>query len=157
MLAPAWVAESFAGSRQLVYSTGCVYPNVLNRPVRRRNPLEPVGEYANTCIGRERVFEWFAGQVRKLHLPAEYAVDLRYVLVDIAEGSHRQTGGRYDGLRERDMAGRRQRPPSSAAPASIPFHCPYHRPEKLSVREVAHRFEELLGRKPVIVGGPTAH
>ncbi len=166
VLAPAWVAESFAGSRQLVYSTGCVYSNVPAKSSGslEDDPLEPIGEYANTCIGRERVFEWFAGQkgsplsIYRLN----YAVDLRYgVLVDIAEKV--ATGKPVDvtmGYANVIWQGdANARAIQCLQLASIPpFVVNITGPEKLSVREVAHRFGELLGRKPVIVGeeGPTA-
>src|SRR5215472_1240171 len=66
-IVPALTAERFAGAaRMVVFSTGCVYPNT---PVRRggsveTDPLEPLGEYANSCVGRERVFAYFAGRHR---------------------------------------------------------------------------------------------
>ena len=54
---------------------------------RETDPPAPVGEYAQSCLGRERVFEYFANHrgVRFLFFRLNYAVDLRYgVLVDIA-------------------------------------------------------------------------
>jgi len=90
VLTPAIVAETFPDSRMLVYSTGCVYSNVpvASGGSREEDVLEPVGEYANSCIGRERVFGWYSLQnntpmsIYRLN----YAVDLRYgVLVDIAQ------------------------------------------------------------------------
>jgi nucleoside-diphosphate-sugar epimerase len=86
---PANVAERFRQSRIVVFSTGNVY---ALRPVaaggsRETEPPAPVGEYAQSCLGRERVFEYFAKShgLRCLFYRLNYAVDLRYgVLVDIA-------------------------------------------------------------------------
>jgi nucleoside-diphosphate-sugar epimerase len=61
-LVPAIVAERYAGSRIVVFSTGCVYPLApLDGPGSREDDvLDPPGEYANSCVGRERVFTHFA-------------------------------------------------------------------------------------------------
>jgi nucleoside-diphosphate-sugar epimerase len=86
---PAIVAEKFGRSRMVVFSTGNVYPF---RPASSGGSVEtdlaaPVGEYAQSCLGRERVFEYYSRQreLRCLFFRLNYAVDLRYgVLVDIA-------------------------------------------------------------------------
>lgn len=86
---PSRVAERFAASRIVAFSSGNVYPTVPFRSsgAREDHPLTPVGEYANSCIGRERVLE-FASRRRATPMAIvrlNYAVDLRYgVLVDIA-------------------------------------------------------------------------
>lgn len=86
---PGLVAEAYRSSRIVAFSTGCVYPFV---PVTEMGATEdvlpdPPGEYANSCVGRERMFEYFsnthetAGRLLRLN----YAIDLRYgVLHDIA-------------------------------------------------------------------------
>lgn len=87
---PGRVAEIFHESRIVVYSTGCVYPLV---PVLKGGPSEeekpnPLGEYAQSCLGRERIFEYFS---KKNKTPVvifrlNYAIDLTYgVLVEIAK------------------------------------------------------------------------
>ena len=89
-LVPAYVAERYRSARIVALSTGNVYPLV---PVdgggsRESDPLEPVGEYGNACLARERIFDYYG---RKYGTPMvmirlNYAVDLRYgVLVDIAQ------------------------------------------------------------------------
>lgn len=88
-LAPAFVAERFPKSRMAVFSTGCVYPNVpvTSGGSREEDPTTPEGEYAYSCIARERIFAYCA---RKNGTPLSlirlnYAIDLRYgVLLDIA-------------------------------------------------------------------------
>lgn len=89
--APALVAERFAASRIVVFSTACVYPFVdVNGPGAREDaPLTPPpGEYANSCVARERLFQHFSHQLgtpgRLIRL--SYAIDMRYgVLHDIAQ------------------------------------------------------------------------
>ncbi len=86
---PALVAEQFPSSRIVAYSTACVYPmtDVASGGSVEGDPLTPIGEYANSCIARERIFEYFSalnqtpGKLYRL----SYAIDMRYgVLHDIA-------------------------------------------------------------------------
>jgi len=92
-LVPAIVAERFRNSRMVVFSTGNVYPL---RPIdsggaRETDVPDPKGEYAQSSLGRERVFEYFSQHhgLRCLLFRLNYAVDLRYgVLVDIARKVH---------------------------------------------------------------------
>src|SRR3954452_16090850 len=87
---PALVAEAFAGSRIVAYSTGCVYPyvNVLHGGATEATPAPPPpGAYANSCVAREQMFRYFSrtratpGRIIRLN----YAIDMRYgVLHDIA-------------------------------------------------------------------------
>jgi nucleoside-diphosphate-sugar epimerase len=90
---PAIVAERFRDSRIVVFSTGNVYPlrEAGGRGSRETDLPAPVGEYAQSCLGRERVFEYFSNQhgLRCVLFRLNYAVDLRYgVLVDIARKVH---------------------------------------------------------------------
>jgi len=86
---PSIVAERFRGARMVVFSTGNVY--AFRRPstggsVESDAPA-PVGEYAQSCLARERVFEYHSGRDRTpcLFFRLNYAVDLRYgVVVDVA-------------------------------------------------------------------------
>src|ERR1700722_14664186 len=86
---PALVAQAFAGSRILAFSTGCVYPfvSVNGKGATEATAPDPPGEYAQSCVGRERMFEYFSRQFatpgRLFRL--NYAIDMRYgVLHDIA-------------------------------------------------------------------------
>lgn len=88
-LLPWHVAERFQGSRIAVFSTGCVYPlrSVLRGGCDESVPVDPVGEYSQSCLARERVFQYaarlFKTKISILRL--NYAVDLRYgVLHDLA-------------------------------------------------------------------------
>lgn len=89
VLVPAQVAQHFQHSRVVAFSTGNVYPFVTAEhggSVESDSPA-PVGEYAQSCLGRERIFQYYS---KKFNTPClifrlNYAVDLRYgVLVDIA-------------------------------------------------------------------------
>jgi nucleoside-diphosphate-sugar epimerase len=89
VLVPSIVAERFRASRIMVFSTGNVYPlrGIDDRGSRESDLPSPVGEYAQSCLGRERVFEYYSSRhgLRCLFFRLNYAVDLRYgVLVDIA-------------------------------------------------------------------------
>ena len=87
---PALVAERFAHSRIVAFSTACVYPFVdVDGPgAGEAAPLTPPpGEYANSCVARERMFQHFShrfGTPGRL-IRLSYAIDMRYgVLHDIA-------------------------------------------------------------------------
>ena len=89
VVVPAICAERYAASRIVAFSTGNVYP--LTAPSgggsRETDPTGPVGEYAASCVGRERVFEHYSATAgtKVTILRLNYAIDLRYgVLVDIA-------------------------------------------------------------------------
>ncbi len=86
---PAYVAHRYSQSRVVVFSTGNVYPFVsaASGGSVETDALDPRGEYANSCLGRERVFEYFSREfgMNCVMFRLNYAVDLRYgVLVDIA-------------------------------------------------------------------------
>jgi hypothetical protein len=87
---PALVAEAFAGSRIVAYSTGCVYPYVNvhhGGATETTTTTPPPGVYANSCVAREAMFQYFSrtrgtpGRIIRLN----YAIDMRYgVLHDVA-------------------------------------------------------------------------
>lgn len=86
---PALVANAYRDSRIVAFSTGNIYPlvDVLRQGALETTPPEPRGEYAMSCLGRERMFEHFSrvhgtpGRIFRLN----YAIDLRYgVLYDLA-------------------------------------------------------------------------
>ncbi|RHJ93388.1 NAD-dependent epimerase/dehydratase family protein [Parabacteroides bouchesdurhonensis] len=88
VLMPSYCAEYYKDSRIVAFSTGCVYPLVSKQSggsVETDHP-DPVGEYAQSCLGRERVFEYFSqkNNTPVLLLRLNYSTDLRYgVLSDI--------------------------------------------------------------------------
>ncbi|MEI8248443.1 MAG: NAD(P)-dependent oxidoreductase [Lentisphaerota bacterium] len=87
-IVPGYVGNHFRKSRIVVFSTGCVYPlvNAGTCGCTEHVSPAPVGEYSQSCLGRERVFGHFAKAcgVETLLLRLNYAIDLRYgVLHDI--------------------------------------------------------------------------
>ena len=86
---PAYVCRKFRGAKIVAFSTGNVYPMVpvTSAGAAETDEPQPVGEYAQSCLGRERVFEHFSRTdgtpVALIRL--NYAVEMRYgVLVDMA-------------------------------------------------------------------------
>ncbi len=94
-IVPAYVAHRYRTSRIVAFSTGNVYPFVsaASGGSVETDALAPRGEYANSCLARERVFEYFSHEygTKCLLFRLNYAVDLRYgVLVDIARKVYAQ-------------------------------------------------------------------
>jgi nucleoside-diphosphate-sugar epimerase len=88
-LVPANCAERYRGARIVAFSTGNVYAltPIASGGSRETDTPAPVGEYAASCLGRERVFELYAERygTRVAIVRLNYAIDLRYgVLVDLA-------------------------------------------------------------------------
>jgi nucleoside-diphosphate-sugar epimerase len=157
---PGLVAKRFRHSRIVVFSSGNVYPLT---PVALGGPTEavapaPVGEYAQSVLGRERIFQFYA---RQFEIPSvlfrlNYAVEMRYgVLLDIArkvwigepiELSMGHVNVIWQGdanayaLRALRLA---QVPPRALNVTG---------PETVSVRAVAERFGALLDRRPILRG-----
>jgi nucleoside-diphosphate-sugar epimerase len=159
---PAIVADRFRTSRIVAFSTGNVYP--LREPSsggsHECDPPNPVGEYAQSCLGRERVFEFFSNTygLRCLLFRLNYAVDLRYgVLVDIARKVH---AGVPVGLAVPAFNVIWQRDANSYALRSL-GHCDspprilnITGPETFSVRVVAEFFAARFGRACRFDGDP---
>lgn len=90
---PSHVAYHYRASRIVAFSTGNVYPLVKpsSGGSSESDATGPVGEYAQSCLGRERVFEFHSHEYGTpcLFYRLNYAVDLRYgVLVDVARKIH---------------------------------------------------------------------
>jgi nucleoside-diphosphate-sugar epimerase len=89
-LAPALVCRKFRAARLVAYSTGNVYgmTPVAGGGSRESDPMQPMGDYAMSCVGRERIYEYCsrAWNIPMAILRLNYAVEMRYgVLVDIAQ------------------------------------------------------------------------
>lgn len=161
---PAIVAERFAKSRIVVFSTGCVYPllPVSGAGAREDSPLTPPGEYANSCVGRERVFEHFAKQhgTRVLMFRLCYAIDLRYgVLMDVAQKVAMGqpvdvTMGYAHVIWQGDASARAIQCLAHTSLSTTALNVTGL--ERVSIRELAQRFGEKLGRKAIITGGEAA-
>jgi len=90
VVVPALCAHRYATSRIVAFSTGNVYPlvNVGSGGASENTAPAPTGEYAASCLGRERVFEYYSAthRTRVAILRLNYAIDLRYgVLTDLAQ------------------------------------------------------------------------
>ena len=163
---PALIAQAFRTSRIVAFSTGCVYPFV---PVDSGGspesmPPDPPGEYAQSCVGRERMFEYFsakyqtAGRLFRLN----YAIDMRYgVLYDIAskvwQGKPIDLGiGHVNFIWQGDASAQALRCLAHCTTPTTPINVSGH--ETLLVRDLAAKFGRLFGRGPVLVGQeqPTA-
>jgi len=87
---PGRVAQKFKNSRIVVFSTGNVYPlvPVVSGGATEDLPPEPIGEYAQSCLGRERIFQYFSlkNNTPVLIYRLNYANDVTYgVLHEIAK------------------------------------------------------------------------
>jgi nucleoside-diphosphate-sugar epimerase len=92
-ISPALAGYRYRGSRIVVFSTGNVYglSDVASGGSRESDTVCPVGEYAQSCLARERIFEYHSNEYKTecLIFRLNYAVDLRYgVLVDVAQKVH---------------------------------------------------------------------
>jgi len=89
-LVPGYVGTHFKNSNIVVFSTGCVYPlvNAQSGGCTEDTAFAPIGEYAQSCLGRERIFSYCSKQfgTKVLLFRLNYAIDLRYgVLHDIGQ------------------------------------------------------------------------
>ena len=163
---PAIVCRKFARSRIVAFSTGNVYGLVkaAGGGSLETDPPAPMGEYAMSCLGRERIFEHFSRTLgaRVAIVRLNYACDLRYgVLVDLARkvltGTPADLGmGWFNTLWQGDANAMTLRCFDHVA--SPPLVLNLTGPEVLSVRETCEKLGRLLDRKPVFVGAeaPTA-
>lgn len=160
---PGLVAETFAASRIVAFSTGCVYPFVGLDDIgaTEETPLDPPGEYANSCVGRERLFQYFSarhGTPGKL-IRLNYAIDLRYgVLHDIARNIRDGkpvdlTTGHVNVLWQGDSNRYSLRALAHCTAPTTPLNITG--PETLSVKWLATELAARMG-KPVTFSGEPA-
>ncbi len=160
----ALTAERYRNSRIVAFSSGNVYPFV---PVTSGGATEstapgPVGEYAQSVLGRERMFEYFSGlygtPVTVLRL--NYAAELRYgVLLDIGNKVFRRepvdvTPGMVNVIWQGDANSVCLRAFSLCQ--SPPAVLNLTGPEMLSVRQIATRFGEFFGVAPTFTGAESS-
>lgn len=157
---PARVAERYPRSRMVAFSSGNVYPFVppASGGATEETPPAPLGEYAQSVLARERMFEFFSARYRTpvCLLRLNYAVELRYgVLRDIGlkvfQGRPVDVRmGHVNAIWQGDANSVCLR--SFGLCASPPAALNVTGPETLAVRDIAARFGQLLGRQPVFEG-----
>ena len=157
---PGRVAEKYQNSRIVVFSTGNVYPltPISHGGATEMQHVEPIGEYAQSCLGRERVFEYASNQFGTAIaiLRLNYAIDLRYgILLDIAEKVYGEkpvdlTMGAANVIWQGD---------ANAVVLRAFMHCQspplllnLTGPEVVSIRWLATRFGEIFGKPPAFEG-----
>jgi len=157
---PGVVAARYREARIAVFSTGNVYGlvPVAKGGSREGDPLNPAGEYAMSCLGRERVFEYFSRQngTRMSFLRLNYASELRYgVLLDTAQ---RVAAGQPVSLSTGYLNTIWQAEASAMSLASLgcaaspPNVINLTGPEMLSVRSVAEEFAKRLAKPARFAG-----
>jgi nucleoside-diphosphate-sugar epimerase len=157
---PGRVAERFRSARIVAFSTGNVYPlvDVHSDGSKETDPTGPIGEYAQSCLGRERVLHYFSlkNATPMCFLRLNYAVEPRYgVLLDIATKVYASQPvvlamgyvnviwqGDANSVALRSL-GLCKSPPQVLNVTGL---------ETLSVRRLAEEFAERLGRKAVFEG-----
>ena len=161
---PSLVAERFSDSRIVVFSTLCVYPFAPFVGGGWSESVEPgpYGDYATSCVGRERMFSHFS---RKHDTPGRlirlnYAIDMRYgVLHDIArwvkDGTPIPIGTAFasviwQGDANAQILGALAHATTPTSPLNVGG------PEHASVMMIAEEFGRRFGRTPVYEGEPAA-
>ncbi|MBP1039581.1 NAD(P)-dependent oxidoreductase [Vagococcus sp. BWB3-3] len=157
---PGRICEYFKESRIVAFSTGCVYPLV---PVNAGAPSEemapdPLGEYAQSCLGRERIFEHFSKEngTKVSIFRLNYAIDLKYGVVSelaktiLADEAVDLTMGHVNVIWQKDACEQAIRCLFVASsPANI---LNITGPETLSVRWISERLGESLNKEVQFIG-----
>lgn len=157
---PGRVADKFRHSRIVVFSSGNVYPlsPVGLGGTDESVPPDPIGEYAQSTLGRERVFEYFS---RKYNIPMvmfrlNYAIDMRYgVLLEIAKAVQEERPinlamGHVNVIWQGDANEMAIR--CLTVCSTPPNIVNVTGPETISVRWAAKEFGKRLGKEPVFEG-----
>ncbi|MEC3878315.1 NAD-dependent epimerase/dehydratase family protein [Parapedobacter sp. 10938] len=159
---PGRVAEKYRNARIVAFSTGNVYPfsPLSQNGYSEEHPAEPIGEYGQSCLGRERIFQYFSEKydIPTLIYRLNYAVDFKYgVLLEIAKSV--QNGQPID-LRTGHVNVIWQGDANEIALRSL-LHCQTPAkllnvtgPETASVKWLAYQFGLLFGKEPIFEGQP---
>ncbi len=156
---PGRVAERYKNSRIVAFSTGNIYPftPVSSGGLSEEHLPAPVGEYGQSCLGRERIFQYFSEQyqIPTLIYRLNYAIDLRYgVILEIAKSV---IEGKPIDLSTGNVNVIWQGDANEIAIRSF-LHCDVPAnilnvtgPETLSIKWLAEQFGLILGKEPQFV------
>jgi nucleoside-diphosphate-sugar epimerase len=156
---PGRVAEKYKNSNIVAFSSGNVLPfvPVTSGGVSEETTPEPIGEYAQSCLGRERIFEYFSqkNQTPTLIYRLNYAVDFRYgVMMELAKSV---LEGKEIDLRTENVNVIWQGDANEIAIRSL-LHCEAPAkmlnvtgPETLSIRWIANQFGKIFGIEPKFI------
>ncbi len=157
---PGRVVQAQPHARYVVFSSGNVYPlvPVLQGGATEATPPAPVGEYAQSVLGRERVFQYWAERQHTAGVlfRLNYAVEMRYgVLLDVAQKVWASqpidlSTGHANVIWQGDANACALR--ALALAADPPLALNVTGPETVSIRSLALEFGALLGQEPVLVG-----
>lgn len=157
---PGMVVQRFPQARFVVFSSGNIYPfmPIDSGGCSEDTPPAPLGEYAQSVLGRERIFQHFAasmgatGVIYRLN----YAVEMRYgVLLDVASAVW---AGQPVDLRTGYANVIWQGDANAAAlrclalTANPPLVLNVTGPETVSIRALAEQFGRIFGKQPVFAG-----
>ena len=159
-LLPALVAKRYPAARIVAFSTGNVYPlvSVAGGGATEDMLPVPVGEYAQSALARERIFEFFSrrNQTRMMMLRLNYAIDLRYgVLLDIGQKVFERrpvdvTMGHVNVIWQGEANAIALR--SFGLCQSPPAVLNVTGPETVAVRWIAGEFGKRFGMEPIFQG-----
>lgn len=157
---PGRVADKFKNSRFVVFSSGNIYPftPVASGGATEDVAPDPVGEYGQSTLGRERVFSYFSNtyNIPMAIYRLNYAIDLRYgVLLELAKAVNEGreidlTMGHANVIWQGDANEIAIR--SLLHVSTPPNIINVTGPETLSLRWVSEEFGKRLGKKPIFVG-----
>ena len=161
---PGRVADKFRNSRLVIFSTGNVYPltPISHGGATENSRVAPIGEYAQSCLSRERLCAYFSSQfgTPMAILRLNYAIDLRYgILLDIAEKVYAEEPislemGNVNVIWQGDANAVALRAFTHCQ--SPPLILNVTGPEMVSVRYLASCFGTLFNKSPRFVGEAAA-
>lgn len=161
---PALACERYSNARIVAFSTGNVYllTPIVEGGSQEGDAVQPVGEYANSCLGRERIFEYFSRTqgLRCAIMRLNYAVEMRYgVLVDVAQRVYQGqpvdlTMGAANVIWQGDANG--QALAMLDLCSSPPTVLNVTGPETVSIRRTAETFGTIFGKTPLFSGNESS-